>query len=265
MNDILKAIILGIVQGLTEFIPVSSTGHLIITGQMLQFSGEFSKTFDIAIQLGSILAVVIIFRSNFREYIKIRPNTKIFPNVIHIILTMIPILIVGYLGHDLIKQYLFTPVTVALGLVAGSIIMILADYYQHRTKLDVNIGYKKSVLVGIFQCLALWPGMSRSGATISGGLFSGMGYKKASMYSFICAVPVMIIATGYELLKTKAAMDPHELIVLAVGFVVSFLVGWASILFLLKLISKIKLTPFAIYRIIVAIIILSSYMGSKSA
>lgn len=257
MNDILKAIILGTVQGLTEFIPVSSTGHLIVAGDLLQFTGEFSKTFDIAIQLGSILAVIIIFRENFREYIKLRINTKIFPNVIHIILTLVPVMIVGYFFHDLIKQYLFTPTTVAFGLMFGSISMMFADYYQHRTKLDQNIGYKRAISVGLFQCLALWPGMSRSGATISGGIFSGMGYKKASVYSFICAVPVMIIATGFELLKTKATLDAHELIVLIVGFVLAFLVGWASILFLLKLISKIKLTPFAIYRIILAIIILS--------
>jgi len=265
MSEILKAVILGVVQGLTEFIPVSSTGHLIIAGNMISFSGEFSKTFDIAIQLGSIMAVVIIYRSNFREYIKLKPNMKIFPNIIHIMLTMVPILAAGYLFHDFIKQYLFSPVTVALGLFAGSIVMILADYYQHRMKLDQEIGYKRAIFVGMFQCLALWPGMSRSGVTISGGVISGMNYKKASMYSFICAVPVMIIATGYELLKTKASLNPQELLILAVGFVVSFLVGWASILFLLRLISKIKLTPFAIYRIILAIIILSSYMGSKSA
>ncbi|MFH1224073.1 MAG: undecaprenyl-diphosphate phosphatase [Pseudomonadota bacterium] len=265
MSDIIKVIILGIVQGLTEFIPVSSTGHLVITGEMLQFSGEFSKTFDIAIQLGSIMAVVIIYKDNFREYIRLKPNIKIFPNIFHIAVTLLPVLIIGYVFRDFIRHYLFSPVTVAFGLIVGSIIMIFADYYQRSLKLDDNIGYKRSFLVGLFQCFSLWPGISRSGITISGGIFSGMGHKKASMYSFICAVPVMLIATGYELFKTNAQLNSHEVMLIAIGFVVSFLVGWASILFLLKLISKIKLTPFAIYRIILAIIILSSYMGSKSA
>ncbi len=264
MTEIIKTILLGIVQGLTEFLPVSSTGHLIITGELLKFSGEFAKTFDIAIQLGSILAVVIIYRSNFKEYIKLKPNLKIFPNVIHITLTLIPALIAGFLFHGLIKQYLFTPVTVALSLIVGSIIMIFADYYQLRKKTDINIGYKSAFIIGLIQCLSLWPGMSRSGVTISAGLFSNMGYKKASMYSFICAVPIMICACGYELLKTKAVLSTDQIKLLIIGFIVSFLVGWASIVFLLKLIPKTKLWPFSIYRIILAIIILSSYMGTKN-
>ncbi|MCX6112091.1 MAG: undecaprenyl-diphosphate phosphatase [Proteobacteria bacterium] len=256
MDDIIKAILLGIVQGLTEFIPVSSTGHLILAGNILEFSGEFAKTFDIAIQLGSILAVIIIYKDNFREYIKPKPNLKIFPNIIHIIITTIPVLIIGVLLHNAIKQYLFTPFTVAIGLMLGSVLMLFADYYYRRTKNNLDIGYKKSFVVGLFQCLALWPGMSRSGATISGGIFSGMDHKKAAGYSFICAVPAMFAATGYELLKTSHAFTLHEFFLLAIGFVVSFAVGWASILFLIRLVSKIKLMPFAIYRIILAFIIL---------
>jgi len=256
MSDIIKAILLGIVQGLTEFIPVSSTGHLILAGNILEFSGEFSKTFDIAIQLGSILAVIIIFKDNFKEYIKPKPNLKIFPNIIHIAMTTIPVLIAGLVFHDVIKQYLFTPFTVAIGLMLGSILMLFADYYYKRTKNNMDIGYKKSVVVGLFQCLALWPGMSRSGSTISGGIFSGMDHKKAASYSFICAVPAMFAATGYELLKTRHTFTLHEVFILAIGFLVSFAIGWAAILFLLRLVSKVKLIPFAIYRIILAFIIL---------
>ena len=256
MSDIVKAILLGIVQGLTEFVPVSSTGHLILAGNLLEFSGEFSKTFDIAIQLGSILAVIIIYKDNFREYIKPKPNLKVFPNIIHIIMTTIPVLIAGFLFHDVIKQYLFTPFTVAIGLLLGSVLMLFADYYYRRTKSNIDIGYKKSVMVGLFQCLSLWPGMSRSGSTISGGIFNGMDHKKAASYSFICAVPAMFAATGYELLKTRHAFNLHEFFLLAIGFIVSFAVGWASIVFLIRLVSKIKLLPFAIYRIILAFIIL---------
>ena len=265
MSDIIKAILLGIVQGLTEFIPVSSTGHLIVAGELLQFSGAFAKTFDIAIQLGSIMAVVIIYKDNFREYIKPKPNLNIFPNIFHIAITLIPVIIVGYLAHDMVKKYLFTPFTVAIGLILGSIIMIMADYYNKKTHSAKNIGYKRAFSVGLFQCISLWPGMSRSGATISGGILNGMDHKTASSYSFICAVPVMIMATTFELIKTDAVINSREFLLLAIGFVVSFVVGWGSIVFLLKLISKIKLFPFAIYRIIIAIIILSSSIGGKSA
>lgn len=257
MSDIIKALLLGIVQGLTEFLPVSSTGHLIISGSILEFSGEFAKTFNIAIQLGSILAVIIIYKDNFKEYIRPKPNLKVFPNIIHIILTTVPVLIVGAVSYKFIKQYLFGTTTVAIGLMLGSVIMLFADYYQRVKKTDQIISYKKAILVGIFQCLSLWPGMSRSGVTISGGLFTGMAHSRASSYSFICAVPAMFAATGYELFKSSANFSSNELILLITGFLVSFAVGWASIVILLKLISRIKLMPFALYRIALAILILS--------
>ncbi len=186
MSDIIKALILGI-NKVCEFLPVSSTGHLIIFGDILEFSGEFAKTFNIAIQLGSILAVIIIYKNNFKEYIKPKPNLKIFPNIIHIILTTIPVLVVGAVFYKFIKQYLFGTTTVAIGLMLGSVIMLFADYYQRVKKTDKIISYKKAILVGIFQCLSLWPGMSRSGVTISGGLFTGMAHSRASSYSFRCA------------------------------------------------------------------------------
>jgi undecaprenyl-diphosphatase len=265
MSDVVKAIILGIVQGLTEFIPVSSTGHLIVAGELLEFGGAFAKTFDIAIQLGSIMAVIIIYKENFREYLRSKPNLKIYPNIFHIIVTIIPVAIVGYLVHDYIKEYLFTPFTVAVGLILGSILMIAADYYHKRTQKNEQIGYKRAFWVGAIQCLALWPGMSRSGTTISGGIFTGMDHKNAASYSFICAVPVMFMATAFELYKNGASINSREFMLLSIGFVLAFVVGWASIVFLLKLLSKIKLFPFAIYRIILAILILVSAMGGKSA
>jgi len=190
---------------------------------------------------------------------------KIYPNIFHIVATIIPVAIAGYLFHDFMKQYLFTPFTVAVGLILGSFLMIFADYYYKRTQRNEQIGYKRAFLVGAFQCLALWPGMSRSGSTISGGIISGMDHKNAASYSFICAVPVMFMATAFELLKTGASINSRELMLLITGFIVAFVVGWASIVFLLKLLSKIKLFPFAIYRIILAIIILASAIGGKTA
>lgn len=265
MSDFIKTIILGIIEGLTEFIPVSSTGHLILTGEILKFGGEFSKTFSIAIQLGAIIAVVFVYKNNFKEYFKLKPNFKIFPNIIQIIITTIPALIFGYLLHGIIKTYLFSPVTVAVGLIIGSFLMIFADYYKKKNLKEKEITYFKSFIIGLFQCLALWPGMSRSGSTISGALLTGTNHKKASSYSFICAVPIMVCATAYEMIKTKASFNTHSIVLLVIGFVISFFIAWISIIFFIKLISKIRLVPFAIYRIVLAIIILSSPLATKVA
>jgi len=258
MLDIYKSIILGIVEGLTEFIPVSSTGHLIIIGDFLNFHGEFSKTFNISIQLGAILSVIIIFRNNFKEYLKLKPNLEVLPNIFQIIIISIPAFITGYLLHNFIKTKLFSPFTVAIGLILGSFLMLYADIYRNKHKKIHKLTLKKSFILGLFQCLALWPGVSRSGSTISGAILLGLDYKKASAVSFICAVPIMIGATAYELIRTKILFSQEEILLLIVGFSISFFVGWLSILFFLKLISKIKLKPFAFYRIILAILILYS-------
>lgn len=258
MLDIYKVIILGIVEGLSEFIPISSTGHLIVVSTFLNFTSEFSKTFNIAIQLGAILSVIIIFKSNFKEYFRLKPNLSISPNIIHIILVSIPAFIGGYYLHPFIKKNLFSPFTVAVGLIIGSFLMIYADMYNSKIKTEAKLTMKKSISIGFFQLLSLWPGFSRSGATISGGLLLGLNHKNASAVSFICAVPVILGATFYELLTTKIVYSQQNIILLIVGFLISFIVGWVSMLFFLKLINKIKLKPFAIYRIIIALLILYS-------
>lgn len=258
MLDFYKVIILGVLEGLTEFIPISSTGHLIIVSDYLNFTSEFSKTFNISIQLGAILAVLIIFRTNFKEYFKIKPNLEIFPNIIQIILISIPAFIGGYYLHSFIKNNLFSPFTVAVGLIIGSFLMIYADIHNSKIITEAKLSVKKSITLGLFQCLALWPGFSRSGASISGALLLGLDYKNASAVSFICAVPVILGATFYELIKTTVVFTQENIILILVGFFISFIFGCLSILFFLKLISKIKLKPFAIYRIILAIIILYS-------
>jgi undecaprenyl-diphosphatase len=265
MTDMIRALILGVVEGLTEFIPVSSTGHLIITGDLLEFTSEFAKTFDVAIQLGAILAVVIIFKDKFIDLLRFKKEK--FPNIRQITATTIPALIFGFALHGAIKKYLFSPVTVAVGLILGSILMIYADKFARQHKLEgesKQLSLKDSLFVGLFQTLALWPGMSRSGSTISGSIFMGMDYRTASAYSFICAVPVMFCATGYELLKAFSAggagISHEQLVLLAVGFFTSLAFGWLSIVFFLKLIARIKLVPFAIYRIILAVGILLIYL-----
>lgn len=260
MELFFTAVILGIVEGLTEFIPVSSTGHLILAGELLQYTGEQAATFQVFIQLGAILAVVILYHERFRRFfsrrniedsLKFRQNEL---NLMHVAIAIAPAFLFGFLLHDLIKEYLFTSSTVLVGLVIGGIFMIVAEKLPIPTyaeNLD-RIKYRQCLVIGLTQCLSLWPGFSRSGATIAGGLVAGLNHKTAAEFSFIIAVPVMIAATGYDLLKSWHLITPDFILTLAVGFVVSFLVAVAAIVGFLKLLARTKLTPFAVYRFFLA-------------
>lgn len=261
MEQYLIPIILGIVEGLTEFIPVSSTGHLILSGELLKFTGEKAATFEVFIQLGAILAVVMLYRERFRRFftkqnimdsINFKQNEL---NSMHIAIAILPALILGYLVHDALKKYLFSSETVIIGLVIGGIFMIVAERLpipNFSTNLD-KINFRQCLVIGLAQCLSLWPGFSRSGATISGGLLAGLNHKTAAEFSFIIAVPVMIAATGYDLLKSWHLITPDFAITLIIGFVVSFIVAVLAIVGFLKLLQRTKLTPFAIYRFVLAL------------
>ncbi len=254
----LSAIIMGIVEGLTEFLPVSSTGHLILTGELIHFKGEQAKTFEIFIQLGSILAVVVVYWRRFLNIFGLMKEDggRRGLNLLHIIYAMIPAVVLGFLLHDAIKTYLFSPYTVLVGLVAGGLLMIFAEKKQTTvtaSSLD-QLSYKQAFGIGVFQCLALWPGFSRSGSTISGGLLVGTDHKTAAEFSFIIAVPMMLAASGLDLLKSYQYLSAHDLPVFAIGFVTAFIVALLAIKFFLQLISKVKLTPFAIYRFVIAIL-----------
>ncbi|EOP98699.1 undecaprenyl-diphosphate phosphatase [Bacillus cereus] len=266
MNDFIIAIIMGIVEGLTEFAPVSSTGHLILTGHLLGFEGSTrATTFEVVIQLGSILAVVVVFWKRIlslmgmRRYRGRTQEHHNFPsfNVLHVLLGIMPFMVGGVVFHDFIKQKLFSPHTVVIGLVVGGILMIVAErLYSHTsdtTTLD-SLTYRQALFVGLFQCLALWPGFSRSGSTISGGLLMGMNHKVASEFTFILAVPVMFAATAKDLYDSWAYLQASDIPLFVTGFITAFVVALFAITFFLKLISKIKLTPFAYYRFILAIV-----------
>lgn len=259
MSELFIAFILGVVEGLTEFLPVSSTGHMIIVGYLLGFEGEKAATFEVIIQLGSILAVVVVFWRKMLGLIGIELGEKRGENqphlsLIHIILGMIPASILGLLFHSQIKS-LFSPEMVMYALVAGGILLLLAEKFRPQVKAHTldQISYKQAFAIGAFQCLALWPGFSRSGATISGGLFMGVGRQAAAEYSFILAVPMMMGATVLDLYKSLNFLSRDDLPLFAVGFVTAFVVALLAIKLFLNLIQKISFVPFAIYRFVVAI------------
>ncbi|KJS17947.1 MAG: UDP pyrophosphate phosphatase [Peptococcaceae bacterium BRH_c4b] len=261
MEQYLVPVILGIVEGLTEFIPVSSTGHLILSGELLNFTGERAATFEVFIQLGAILAVVMLYRERFRHFLTFENIVSGFKmkqrelNWMHIAVAILPAMVLGYLVHDIIKKYLFSVQTVLIGLVIGGIVMIVAERMPSRTfatDLD-KINFRQCLLIGLAQCLSLWPGFSRSGATISGGLLAGLNHKTAAEFSFIIAVPVMIAATGYDLLKSWSLITPDFIVTLLIGFVVSFVVAVLAIVGFLKLLERVKLTPFAVYRFVLSV------------
>lgn len=262
MHSLLVAAILGVVEGLTEFLPVSSTGHMIIVGHLLGFEGETAKTFEVVIQLGSILAVVVMFWRRLFGLIGIhfgRPpqhegEGKGRLTLIHILLGMVPAVVLGLIFHDAIKS-LFNPINVMYALVVGGVLLIAAELLKPKEPkapgLD-DMTYSQAFMIGCFQCLALWPGFSRSGATISGGMLMGVSRYAASEFSFLLAVPMMMGATALDLYKSYHFLTAADFPMFAVGFVTAFLVALVAIKTFLQLIKRISFIPFAIYRFIVA-------------
>ncbi|NDV19105.1 undecaprenyl-diphosphate phosphatase [Pseudodesulfovibrio sp. JC047] len=254
------AIILGVVEGLTEFLPISSTGHLIITGHLLDFTGPKAETFDIVIQLGAILAVVLIYWDRFFGLLRPNPTQKFsgFYGLWLLFLTSLPASVVGLMTHGYIKEFLFSPTTVAIALAAGAIMIFIVEGMEkseHVTSLD-KITPKIALGIGCFQCLALWPGFSRSAATIMGGMLLGTRRTVAAEYSFIAAVPIMFAATGYDLLKNYTLFEGGDFLFLLLGFLVSFISAWLAIKGFIYLLGKLTLRPFAIYRLALAPLIL---------
>lgn len=270
---LLKAIILGMVEGLTEFAPVSSTGHMIIVDDMWLQSEQFltkyvANTYKVVIQLGSILAVVILFWDRFMDLLGLRRSQSEAvrqPNrlkLTHVIVGLIPAGVLGVLFEDYIDEHLFSTATVLIGLVIGALFMILADIFgsKHPKVQTVDqITYKQAFAVGLIQCFSLWPGFSRSGSTISGGVLLGMSYRAAADFTFIMAVPIMFGASLLSLLKNWQYFTLEALPFFIAGFISAFLFALVSIRFFLKLINRIKLVPFAVYRILLAVIIYLLY------
>lgn len=258
MSEHIIAVIMGFVEGMTEFLPVSSTGHLILTGYLLGYEGEKASVFEVFIQLGAILAVFMLYLNKFRAMLT--PAKRRLANrgmtMYHVVAGSIPVMAVGYLLHKPIKEYLFSPATVIIGLVVGGVFMIAAEKLtrNHSVKNVDDISLLQAFWIGLFQCLALWPGFSRSGATIGGGLFFGLSRKAAAEFSFIVAVPVMFVAGVYDLLKAWSKLTAGDLGTIGIGFVVSFIFAYLSVVWFLRILNRTPLTSFAIYRFILAVI-----------
>ena len=248
--SILDSIILGLVEGLTEFLPVSSTGHLILAGELLQIpQTEFLKSFDIGIQLGAILAVVALY---FRSFFDIELIKRL-------LIAFIPTGVIGFTVYPVVKSYLLGNEAVVLWALFLGGAALIAFELLHTEQVEASdevstITYKQAALVGLFQALAVVPGISRSAATIVGGLLLGLHRTTIVEFSFLLAVPTMIAATGYDILKNASSFSGDNTSALAVGFVTSFVVALLAIKFFLSFVRTHSFIPFGIYRIVIAVL-----------
>lgn len=255
----LKAIILGIVEGVTEFLPISSSGHLIIVNQWISFDPSFTKLFDVVIQLGAILAVVVYFRKEICPCSAEKgKRAEIFALWKKLIIGVIPAIVLGALFANKIEEKLFNPFTVAVALIVGGIILIVVEKRKHKEVFTSikELPIKTVLLIGLFQCLAMIPGTSRSAATIIGALLLGASRAVAVEFSFFLAVPTMIAASAYDLIKHGHAMTSIDLALLAVGFLTTFFVALFVISKFMQFICKHSLAAFGHYRIILGLLIL---------
>jgi undecaprenyl-diphosphatase len=262
---LLKAAILGVVEGLTEFLPISSTGHLIIAGQLLDFNDAKGKVFEIAIQLAAILAVVWVYRERLAHVaasLKREPVSRKF--VFNLIVAFMPAAVLGLLLIKEINAYLFNPLVVASAFIVGGLLILWAERRQHVVRVQSvdEMTWQDALKVGFAQALAMIPGTSRSGATIIGGLFFGLSRKTATEFSFFLAIPTMFAATLYDVYKHRDLFSVADLPLFAVGGAVSFVSAFLCVRWLLRYISSHDFTAFAWYRIAFGIVVLvTSYSG----
>lgn len=255
---LIKALILGIVEGLTEFLPVSSTGHLIIAGDLLDFNDDKGKVFEIVIQLGAILGVVWDYRARVGRLIT-GLNTKHEQRfLLNLFIAFLPAAIVGLLLHHQIKVYLFNPVTVAIALIIGGFAILWIERLPLRVRVTSmeDVGPMDALKIGVAQTFSLFPGVSRAGATIMGGLLSGLSRTAATEFSFLLAMPIMFAATFFELLTNHTLFEAADIPVFATGFVTSFVSALIIVKVFLRFVANHTFTSFAVYRIIFGALVL---------
>ncbi|HEY1391868.1 MAG TPA: undecaprenyl-diphosphate phosphatase [Methylibium sp.] len=266
----IKAALMGIVEGLTEFLPISSTGHLILAGSLLGFTEETvrsAKLFEIVIQTGAIFAVIIIYWQRVRDTIAgLGSDAKARRFALNVAIAFLPAAVLGVLFNKAIKAHLFTPLVVASSFIIGAFIILWAERRSAAAgeamlqSVD-DMTPMDSLKVGLAQCLALVPGTSRSGATIIGGMLFGLSRKAATDFSFFLAIPTLIGAGVYSLWKERDQLSGADLPLLTIGTVVSFFVAWACVRWLLRYISSHDFKPFAWYRIAFGLIVLATWWG----
>jgi undecaprenyl-diphosphatase len=258
-EPLLRAALLGLVEGVTEFIPVSSTGHLILASHWLGATDETAKTFDIFIQLGAILAIVWLYRERLTHAVLAARHEEISRRfLLNLVIAFLPAAIVGFLAHDWIKARLFTPTVVALALVAGGAVILLIEWLRPRERVaDVRDLRPPTALgVGLAQVLSLIPGTSRSGATIMGGYALGLSRRAATEFSFFLSIPVMFAATLYDLLKSRGALSAADAPAFAVGFLTAFVSALVVVKAFLGYVARHSFAAFAWYRIALGLLLL---------
>lgn len=260
---IIKAIVMGLVEGLTEFLPISSTGHLIVVGDLINFHSD-GRVFEIAIQLGAILAVVVEYRRKFSAVaLGMFNDAQAQKFIANLLIAFMPAVIAGVLFISIIKTYLFNAYSVATMLILGGLVILWAERRTHQVwvhNVD-DMGWRDALKIGLFQVLAMVPGTSRSGATIIGGLFIGLERKVAAEFSFFLAVPTMFAATAYDIFKHRALLDMSDLPMFAAGFITAFLSAWLAIRTLVRFVANHTYEIFAWYRIAFGLLILLSAYG----
>lgn len=258
LTDFIKAISSGILEGLTEFIPVSSTAHLLLFSFITEFSAIKNNLFEIVIQLGAILAVVVIYRKKLFGIIINFKNKNSQHLLLNLFLAFLPAAIIGFLFHHQIKELFFSVYSIAIALIGGGIIMIIVDRknYKSATHQVEKISPRQALAIGFFQILAMIPGTSRSGATIIGGLLSKLDRKTAAEFSFLLSVPIILAASLFDLYKNYADITSQGLELIIAGFIAAFISALVVIKWFINYVSKHNFIPFAIYRIILGIVIL---------
>jgi undecaprenyl-diphosphatase len=266
---ILKAIVLGIVEGITEFLPISSTGHLIIVEQFIKLSSNksFTDSFDVIIQLGAILSVVVLFWNKLWPFSGTNKEKRakwiLWSKVL---CAFMPAAVLGLLFEKTIKAKLFNPITVAVALAVYGLVLILIEGHNKNKKFAINdiklLSYKTAFFIGLFQCLAMVPGTSRSAATIIGAMILGLSRSEAAEFSFFLAIPTMVAASGHDILKHGLSFSGSQWIIVAVGFIVSFIVALGVIKVFISYIKEKDFKVFGYYRIVLgAIVILLAILG----
>lgn len=260
---LVKAAIMGVVEGFTEFLPISSTGHLILAGALLGFDDEKAKVFDIAIQTGAIFAVILVYWQKIRDTLVALPTEKQAQQfALNVLIAFLPAVVLGLLFGKVIKEHLFTPTVVASTFIIGGFIILWAERRHKNTAGAVRIDSVEAMTaldalkVGLVQCLAMIPGTSRSGATIIGGMFLGLSRKAATDFSFYLAIPTLIGAGVYSLYKERALLSMADAPVFFVGLLFSFLSAWVCVRWLLRFIATHSFVGFAYYRIAFGVLVL---------
>ncbi len=260
----LKAVLLAIVEGVTEFLPISSTGHLILIEEFLLLSddADFRNSFTVIIQLPAILSVLVYFWKDLWPFASSgERRQELYALWAKILLAVVPALIAGFLVHDYLEARLFSPLPVALALLVGGVILIVVERFKHRVSVDsvVDITFRMALIIGILQCLALIPGTSRSAATIIGAILLGASRPAAAEFSFFLAIPTMVAATAYSLAKSGLDFSAEQWSVLALGSIVSFMVAYGVIAAFMHYIRNHSFAVFGYYRIALALIVIASW------